>query len=90
MPSALAAQAFMSRADCPRPTTAPRRLAEAASPTISAVRLVENFSMSRRMVDKGALACVTSAVPPGRLAMGFGAPVLIPCERAKVAKTSPA
>ncbi len=90
MPRLAAAQAFIIAADCPSGTARPARRAEAASPAISAVRLVEWRSMSRRISASGALLWRASTVPEGVPVITAGRGSAIPCARAKVASTSPA
>lgn len=77
------AQALMAAADC-----ASDGAPEAARPTASAVMLVENFSMSRRISRRGSLCHSTSAAPSGRTRTTCAAGSSMPCARARVWKTS--
>ena len=70
--------------------TLPLRFRVAAMPTTSAVRLVEYFNIPLSISLSGSLRTCAITVPPGAdLAILAGLSAM-PCERAKVWKTSPA
>ena len=91
MPSSATAQRFMAAAEARRFSAGSLRASVADMPTISAVRLVEYFNMSRRMPRNGPLRRVTSvSACVGNVPTTSGGVSLMPWDRAIVANTSPA